>query len=145
MNTKDSQFSFLLQGVYSDRQLISLVETLKTIQQKVLKSEDKKHLTTLPHDIFAAWPEPTRSETVAQQLEAASTFLESVLVTAIQLAYQPSHDQLKKIATFLRSRVQPELVLQVSVNSDLGAGFILQYQGKRVEYSLSSIINQSYS
>lgn len=144
MNTKNSQFSFLLNGVFANRELVSLVETLSAVQQNVLKasSEDnyKTQLRAVPQDVVAAWPKPTAQEPLSAQLAAAQAELRSVVVAQLHLAYQPSYEQLKELVTFLRARLNEPLVAEVLVASDLGAGFILEYHGKRIDYSLASMM-----
>lgn len=68
--------------------------------------------------------------------------LKSAPVFTITLAFFPTYPQIKKITNWLRSEINPSIVLRVKVDHKILAGAIFEWQGESSHYTLKENIDK---
>jgi F0F1-type ATP synthase delta subunit len=77
----------------------------------------------------------SRSE-MRSELEKIKSDLGNLNVFRITLAFQPVHDDLDKIITWIRSNIGPQVVLDVVFDESVIGGAIIEYKGIYADMSL---------
>ncbi len=70
-------------------------------------------------------------------LEMLKEHLFSLPKVKMQLAFSPDADSLARISQWLEKEFKYRVILDITVNPGLMAGAIIEYQGKRANFSLS--------
>lgn len=138
------QKSNLTNSIVTDDQLKHLKEA---IQVCLINEETKKQNLEHPFQVIPLeeeelltklWSEVKKTEPdLGEFLRQVNHLLSKLESSRIILAYRPNFAQVKEICQLLRQKLDQNIILKVESNPHLIAGFILEHQGKRYDYSLA--------
>lgn len=65
-------------------------------------------------------------------------------VVQLYLAFEPSSEMVKRLGKWAQENLDHKILFNIHVDSDLIAGTVIESNGYRKDYSLSSLISKSY-
>lgn len=85
---------------------------------------------------------PESQEGRVEYFQKLRDYLQNLPKVRLELAFKPSSDFIKKMATFIRSDSGKTIVLDIEVKPAILAGATIEYNGNYRDYSYSSKLEQ---
>ena len=85
---------------------------------------------------------PESQEGRVEYFQKLRDYLQNLPEIRLELAFKPSSDFIKKMATFIRSDSGKTIVLDIEVKPAILAGATIEYNGNYKDYSYSSKLEQ---
>lgn len=122
--------------------LLNLRKTVFNTAQKTIYKKDLAELPTIYTSPLIQAGNAQPDQTAAQVLEAVIAELKNLPTAELTLPYRPTNQQTKELLQFLRAKLPNQLILKLNYEPQVVAGFMLEYNGQRINYTLDNLLTK---
>ncbi len=139
-------FSEIEKKVNSREDLIFYLEEIDRASELILKNPNKKLAeklkTKISGDLFKILIKLEQKKKnkdfqgLISFLDSLRDYLSSLSQVKLEIAFLPQEETIAKINRWFEKELKKKVVLDIRVNSRIGGGAIIEYQGKLANFSL---------
>lgn len=153
MNATPFSFNFLLSKILTTEDITFFLKHLETWQRQQFTTSEVTpevaetapyHQVTLLNQLWDAYGQANPQATIKNLIAAVREYLESLTTIEVTLCYSPTTSQVKDLCSFLRSHLEPTIVLTIITNPQISGGCIVACNGHQYDLSLRHAVSLKY-
>lgn len=140
----DNYLATLEEHLFTDLELSQTVESIKLALNQANQSQPDPFMELAiqdKHILSILWQKhQSEYKNIQEFFHQMEVIISKLKLSTIYLAYRPNSNQIKEICQLLRGKLGSHLFLKTEYQPYLTAGFLLEHNGKRYNYSLSKSV-----
>jgi len=145
----NENFENLLEKIVTKEELIEILEQIEEIRSQIFKdnsikrnkkNQARNNSFLLKYLKNLEFKNPLEKESFLLKL---SENLKQLPELKLEIAFEAKQDFLKYLAQWLKEQTNQKIILNVIVKPEIVGGVILEYQGKRFDFSLAKKIDET--